>query len=245
MVRQQVTETGPARILVFVEQQSVAELIRLTLNHGVCVTREVSDGPGAMAVLDEWQPDLAVIEVEIAGDDVLQRVAGATSSAGIPVLALTRRGDLKTKLEAFERGVDDIMTVPFSPEEILALVLVIARRAAKQPISLQPVLKLGDLEIDILNRQVRIDGAVFHLTGVEQSLLYLLAANAGRILSRDQIMDAVWGPDFVADSNIVDRHIRNLRVKLQNGYRRPRFLSTIPGQGYSFLTQAVVEMPVL
>jgi DNA-binding response OmpR family regulator len=72
------------------------------------------------------------------------------------------------------------------------------------------------LELDILNRQVRIDGHDLHLTGLEQSLLYLLAANAGGVVSREEILDALWGTDFVAESNIVDRHVRALRVKLQN-----------------------------
>jgi len=74
-----------------------------------------------------------------------------------------------------------------------------------------------------------------HLTGLEQSLLYLLAANAGQVLSRDEILDALWGVDFVADSNVVDRHIRNLRIKLQNGWRRPRYIATVPGRGYRFV----------
>lgn len=227
--------SGPTKILVLAAQQAVAELIKLTLNHGVCITREVSDGPGAMAVLDEWQPDLAVIEVEIAGDEILKRVAGAAAPGGVPVLALTRRGDLKTKLAAFEKGVDDVVTIPFSPEELLARVLAIARRSSRRPISLRPVLNLGELEIDILNRQVRIDAEVVHLTALEQSLLYLLAANGGQVMSRDQIMDAIWGVDFAADSNVVDRHVRNLRIKLNNGWREPRFIATVPGRGYRFL----------
>ena len=221
------------KILVLVEQPPVAELIKLTLHHGAGVARNVS-APEAIAVLEEWKPDLAVLQVEVAGDEVLQRVTGATAApAGIPVLGLTRHGDLKTKLAAFEKGMEDIMTVPFSPEELLARVLVIERRHAKQPI-LVPVVKIGGMELDILRRQVRLDEEDIHLTGMEQSLLYLFAANAGRVLSRNQIRDAIWGPDFVADSHIVDRQVLNLRVKLQNNYRRPRFISTIPKQGYLF-----------
>ena len=74
-----------------------------------------------------------------------------------------------------------------------------------------------------------------HLTGLEQSLLYLLAANAGRVVTRDEILDALWGVDYVADSNVVDRHIRNLRAKLQNDWRKPRFIATVPGRGYRFV----------
>ena len=154
----------------------------------------------------------------------------------MPVIALTRRGDLKAKLTAFERGVDDILTVPFSPEEFVARVLVIMRRTYREAVVFTPVLRLGDLEIDILNRRVRAGDTELHLTSLEQSLLYLLAANAGRLLTRDEILDHLWGADYVAESNIVDRHIRNLRVKLQNHSRRPRYIATVPGRGYRFLT---------
>ena len=74
-----------------------------------------------------------------------------------------------------------------------------------------------------------------HLSGIEQSLLYLLASRAGRTVTRDEILDAIWGTDFVAESNVVDRHIRSLRIKLQNDYRHPRFIATVPGQGYRFI----------
>jgi len=82
---------------------------------------------------------------------------------------------------------------------------------------------------------VRAGASVIHLSGIEQSLLYLLASRAGRVVSRDEILDAVWGTDFVAEGNIVDRHIRSLRIKLQNDYRHPRFIATVPGQGYGFI----------
>ena len=152
-----------------------------------------------------------------------------------PVLALTRRGDLRTKLAAFEQGVDDIMTIPFSPEELLARVLVITRRSYGQPIPFNPVLKLGEIEIDILHRQVRAGTSELHLTGLEQGLLYLLAARAGQVVTREEILDALWGVDYVSESNVVDRHIRNLRAKLQNDWRKPRFIATVPGKGYRFI----------
>src|SRR5439155_1723578 len=166
------------------------------------------------------------------------RILDATqgpSGVRIPVLALTRRGDLKTKLAAFEQGVDDIMTVPFSPEELLARVLAITRRTYGGSPAFNPVIKLGEIEIDILNRKIKAGTSDLHLTPLEQSLLYLLAANAGRVLTRDEIMDALWGTDYVAESNTVDRHVRNLRAKLQNNWRKPRFIATEPGRGYRFV----------
>ena len=94
---------------------------------------------------------------------------------------------------------------------------------------------LGEMEIDIVNRQVRAGQSVVHLSGIEQSLLYLLASRAGKVVTRDDILDAIWGTDFVAESNIVDRHVRSLRIKLQNDYRHPRFIATVPGEGYRFV----------
>jgi two-component system, OmpR family, alkaline phosphatase synthesis response regulator PhoP len=98
-----------------------------------------------------------------------------------------------------------------------------------------PTIRLGDMEIDIVNRQVRAGESVVHLSGIEQSLLYLLASRGGLVVSRDEILDAIWGADFVAESNVVDRHVRSLRVKLHDDYRSPRFIATVPGRGYRFV----------
>jgi DNA-binding winged helix-turn-helix (wHTH) protein len=98
-----------------------------------------------------------------------------------------------------------------------------------------PVIRLGEIEIDIVNRQVRAGDSVVHLSGIEQSLLYLLASRGGRVVSREEILDTIWGVDFVAESNIVDRHIRSLRIRLQDDYRHPRFIATVPGEGYRFI----------
>jgi DNA-binding response OmpR family regulator len=227
--------SSPARVLVMVEQPLIVEVIKLTLNHGVYVTRETRSVPEAEAVLGDWQPHLAVIDMDIGGDLLLQHMSSDGGRPQTPVLALTRRGDLRTKLAAFEQGVDDIMTIPFSPEELLARVLVITRRALGDSVPFNPVLRLGELEIDILHRQVRAGSSELHLTGLEQSLLYLLAARAGQVVTRDEILDALWGVDYVSESNVVDRHVRNLRAKLQNDWRKPRFIATVPGRGYRFI----------
>ena len=184
-----------------------------------------------------WQPHLAVVDTDHGNSQLLHQIGlGRTNGLSpIPVLGLTRRGDLPTKLAAFDQGVDDIMTVSFSPEELLAGVVTLSRRVYGEPMKLKAVLKIGDLEIDILNRHVRAGVSELYLTSLEQSLLYFLAANAGRVVTRDEILDALWGVDFVAESNVIDRHVRSLRVKLQNDWRRPRFIATVPGQGYRFL----------
>jgi DNA-binding response OmpR family regulator len=237
MVESGISVRTPARVLVMVEQPLLVEVIKLTLNHGVYVTREAQDVDAATAVLGGWQPHLAVIDMDIGGDVLMRRMApaGVGGPTRVPVLALTRRGDLKTKLAAFEQGVDDIMTIPFSPDELLARVLVITRRILGASAPFNPVLKLGEIEIDIMHRQVRAGSSELHLTGLEQSLLYLLAANAGQVVTRGEILDALWGVDYVSESNVVDRHVRNLRAKLQNDWRKPRFIATVPGRGYRFI----------
>lgn len=228
---------GPARVLLLLDQPVLAELVVLTLNHGVYTARNALSAQEAQSLLQEWRPHIAVVDMDIGGGQVVEQ-AHRPSGPPIPIIALTRRGDLQAKLAAFDQGVDDIMTVPFSPEELLARVLAITRRAYGGPMVFNPVIKLGEIEIDILSRKVRAGTSELHLTPLEQSLLYLLAANAGRVLTRDEIMDALWGVDYVAESNTVDRHVRNLRVKLQNDWRKPRFISTVAGRGYRFIPQA-------
>jgi two-component system, OmpR family, KDP operon response regulator KdpE len=101
-----------------------------------------------------------------------------------------------------------------------------------------PVMRIGELEIDILHRRVRVEDHDLHLTPLELSLLYLLAANAGRVLTRDEILDDLWGSDYSAESNVVDRQVRKLRAKLQDDWRRPRYIATVPGKGYRFVLTA-------
>ncbi len=226
------------RALVVLDRPVLSGLIELTLNHGQFVVRTATDLVGAENVLAEWAPDLAVIDVE--NDDsteLLERLGAARRMhrSVTPILGLTRRGDLQTKLRAFELGVDDILTVPFSPEELLARAIVITRRSTGVARAIVPTIRLGTIEVDIVHREVRVDSLVVHLSEIEQSLLYLLASRNGQTVSRDEILDAIWGPDFVSESNIVDRHVWNLRAKLHDDYRKPRFIATVTGAGYRFV----------
>ena len=227
---------GPARVLVVLDRPVLVELIKITLNHGVFTTRASSTPDEVTTVLTEWRPHLVILDMDLDGARMMALLT-ATPVGGVrlPVIGLTRRGDLRTKLAAFETGVDDILTIPFAPEELLARVIALVRRAYSDAVTFTPVIKLGELEIDILNRTVRAGTSELHLTSLEQSLLYLLAANAGRVVTREEILDTLWGTDYVAESNVVDRQIRNLRARLQNDWKRPRFIATIPGRGYRFL----------
>jgi len=226
------------RALVLHDRPLIVDLIELTLNHGVFLVQAADSLDGAKKLLDEWLPHMAIVDMDHDESSDLLVHLGASSTltrSKTPVLGLTRRGDLPTKLKAFELGVDDVLAVPFSPEELLARSIVIVRRATGVHRPMIPSIKLGEIEIDILNREVRAGNSIVHLTGIEQSILYVLASRGGRVVTREEILDGVWGTDFVAESNIVDRHVRSLRIKLQDTYRQPRFISTVPGQGYRFI----------
>ena len=234
-----VTQRDEARrALVLHDRPLVVDLIRLTLNHGLFVVRAASSLAEAESILADWPPHMTVVDMDHDDSTDLLQVLGASNTfkrSATPVLGLTRRGDLKTKLRAFDLGVDDILTMPFSPEELLARAIVITRRASGTDHPIIPTITLGEMEIDIVHRQVRAGPSVVHLSGIEQSLLYLLASRGGRVVTREEILDAIWGTDFVAESNIVDRHVRSLRIKLQNDYRHPRFIATVAGEGYRFV----------
>jgi DNA-binding response OmpR family regulator len=227
---------GATRVLLVLDQQALVELVKLTLTHGLYVTRTALSGHEAAQVIDAWQPHLLIFNCDFEQGAILKLVAAQpVGSSRLPAICLTRRGNLQTKLDAFEAGVDDIMSVPFAPEELLARVLALLRRSYSDAMTFTPVIKIGALEIDIVHRTVLAGAIVLHLTSLEQSLLYLLASNAGRVVSREEILDTLWGTDYVPSSNVVDRQIRNLRRRLRDDWKQPRFIATIPGRGYRFL----------
>jgi DNA-binding response OmpR family regulator len=225
-----------ARVLLVVDQPVLAWLLQLALGHGPYTMQVAATSGEAQRALGTWHPHLVIVDMDLVDGSALAWIAPEEPRrARLPVIALTRRGDLATKLVAFEQGIDDILTVPFSPEELVARTLALMRRTYREDFPFKPVLHLGELEIDILNRCVRVAGHELPLSALDQSLLYLLAANAGRVMSRDEILDHLWGVDFIAESNVIDRHVRTLRAKLQNNWRRPRYIATVPGRGYRFV----------
>jgi DNA-binding response OmpR family regulator len=225
---------GPARVLV-VADPPLSDVVRLTLNHGsyeVATTASLSE---AHELEKELKPHLLIVDIDLIEGDATTLLGLVIGARPIPTIVLTERGDLKTKLSAFEHGADDFITVPVNPEELVARTLALMRRTYGSGVPFVPVIKVGGLELDLLNQRVKSGSSILHLTAIEQALLYLFASNPGKTLSREVILDALWGADYVAESNLVDRHVRNLRVKLKNSWRRPRFIGTVPGEGYRFL----------
>ena len=230
-----------ARVLLVIGDKPLANTIDLTLRHGRYLRRLAQTVEGAKTEIRDWKPHLLIVDIDTENGGGIQLIDETRSHAPMGVIALTRRSDLRGKLDAFERGADDYIGIPFVPDDLVARARAVIRRTHGSAGELVPRLRIGDLEIDVLNRKVLAGEHELHLTSLEQALLYLLAANAGSILTREQILDALWGTDFVIESNVVDRHVRALRAKLQNDWHKPRYIETVPGAGYRFVSAAEVE----
>src|SRR5438105_5240838 len=206
---------GPARVLIVSADQPLARIVQLTLNHGV-YTSLVTSTEDAQAEIDRWKPHLAIVDIDQHdGNGLALLRRPGHPDARLPFIALTQRGDLKLKLEAFAAGVDDIVTIPVTPEELVARCLALMRRTYGEAVPFIPVIEISGIKIDLLNQEVRVGTSRLKLSPIEQTLLYFLASNPGKTVTREEILDSVWGADYVAESNLVDRHVRNLRVKLK------------------------------
>jgi DNA-binding response OmpR family regulator len=219
---------GPARVLVLLDRPLVVALVKLTLSHCACAIRATATAAESATLLTEWQPHLAILDMDLDGRQAMQQIGVTARGTRLAIIGLTRRGDLKTKLAAFDCGADDIVTIPFAPEELLARALALLRRSYGDSVTFTPVITLGDLDIDILKRTARAGTSELHLTSLEQSLLYLLAANPGRVITREEILDTLWGVDHIAEGSVVDRQRRNLWTRLQDDWRQPRCIATDP-----------------
>ena len=193
------------------------------------------DGPHGLRRATTGGHDLLIVDRLLSGFDGLRIVSALRQHGGHrPVLVLSALGTAEDRVAGLRAGCDDYLVKPFAFAELLARAEALLRRAL-MPAAPHSVLRASDLEIDLPSRCVTRGGRAIQLSATEFQLLEFLMRHAGQVVTRDQILDAIWGPDFVAESNIVDRHIRSLRVKLQNDYRHPRFIATVPGRGYRFI----------
>jgi DNA-binding response OmpR family regulator len=228
------SDATPTRVLVVIGN-ALGNLVAVTLRHGNYETRSAISESDISAAVSEWQPHLALIDIDHHGP-AIDHVGGGMARGGMPILAFTRRRDTRVKLNAYEQGADDIIEVPFTLDEIVARPYALMRRSRGITVGLVPKILLGGrLEVDLIEQTVKMDGGPqLDLTPTQQTLLYLLAANAGEVLTRETLLDSLWGSAFQIESNVVDRHIRELRVKLGDDWRTPRYLETIAGKGYRF-----------
>jgi DNA-binding response OmpR family regulator len=177
--------------------------------------------------------DLLVLDIMLPGRDGLD-VCRDVRRAGLrtPILMLTARAQEVEKVFAFEMGADDYVTKPFGPKELRARIKALLRRAGNGGLEAEDVFRFGDVEVDVERGEVRCGGEPLDITLTEFKLLTAFVRNAGRVLSRQQLLDAAWGPGTVLSDRAVDNHVVNLRRKVEPEPAEPRYLVSVRGLGY-------------
>ena len=203
--------------------------------HEIDVT-VVGDGERGLAALRRGRFDVVVLDLMLPGIDgleVCRRLRAAPESAALPILMLTARGEDVDKIVGLELGADDYLAKPFNPRELLARVRAVLRRGAGG--APRARFTAGGLVVDFDAREVSVDGRRVVLTHHEFELLAALARAAGRVLSREQLMDALKGEDYEAFDRSIDVHISKLRSKIEKDARAPRYVKTVRGVGYALV----------
>jgi DNA-binding response OmpR family regulator len=234
-----------ARVLVVEDEAPLARVAAKYLERDHHQVRTVADGLQAVAQTREFHPDVIVLDLGLPGMDGLEVCRQVRQFSDCYIIMLTARDDEVDKLVGLAVGADDYLTKPFSPRELAARVKVLLRRprggpgSTAQAVDAAPApIQVGALSIDPGGREAHLDGTPIPLTPTEFDLLLALASNPKLVLSRRQLIDAVWGSAWVGDERMVDVHIRNLRRKLGDDPAAPRFLRTVRGAGYRIGTGA-------
>jgi two-component system, OmpR family, response regulator ResD len=227
-------------VLVVDDERTIADVVARYLEHGGYEARVALDGAQALALAAERPPDLVVLDLmlpRVDGLEVMRRLRqhGEREGRRPPaIILLTAKGEETDRVVGLRLGADDYVVKPFSPRELVARVDAVLRRAAPERAEPAEPMVFGELVIDPAARRVRRDGEEVTLTQREFDLLAFLAAHAGEVFSRDQLMDAVWHHAFYSDTSTVTVHIRRLRAKLEAVPDEPRWLQTVWGIGYRF-----------
>ncbi|NSL51269.1 response regulator transcription factor [Calidifontibacillus erzurumensis] len=226
-------------ILVVDDEQSIVTLLRYNLEQAGFRVKTAMDGETGLKIAIEESPDLVILDLmlpKLDGIEVCKRLR--QRKVFIPILMLTAKDDEFDKVLGLELGADDYMTKPFSPREVIARIKAILRRTViteehtALDINASKKLKIGDLEILPEQYEAFFEGQQLELTPKEFELLVYLAQNKGRVMTRDQLLSAVWNYDFVGDTRIVDVHISHLRDKIEKNTKKPTYIKTIRGLGY-------------
>lgn len=219
------------RLLLIEDERKVADVISRGLRAERYAVDVASDGPSGWEMASSVEYDLIILDLMLpgmSGTELVSRLRQKQNKAA--VLMLTARDTTDDKVENFEAGVDDYLTKPFAFAELLVRVKALLRRP---PVTRSNILRVGDLEINRLNQQVRRSGQRIELTSKEYSLLEYMASHAGRVLTRTMIMEHVWDESFEGLTNIVDVYVRHLREKIDEG-RPLKLIRTVRGSGYMF-----------
>ena len=217
--------TGPQLLLVE-DEESIGSLVRAYLEQSGFRVEWVRSGEDALLTLDKVSPRLVILDIGLPGQDGFDVCRAIRARSPVPILMLTARDEEADRVIGLELGADDYVTKPFSPRELAARVKAVLRRTEPAPRAER--LELGEIVVDSEAREVTVAGQPVDLTGKEFDLLAYLVENAGIVVSRDQLLDRVWGMTYAGGTRTVDVHVAQLRRKLG----RPEAIRTFRGSGY-------------
>jgi two-component system response regulator RegX3 len=224
--------SGMTRIVIIEDEQNLAEAIQYQLQRDGYEVLHSPDGREGLELITKQQPDLVLLDLMLPGlpgEDVCRSVR---QSSDVPIIMLTARDDDIDKIVGLELGADDYLTKPFNMRELVARIKAVLRRSGPIP---HDVMIAGSIELDRAGFQATIDGTPLHLPRKEFELLELLIANQGRVVTRDQLIDEIWGPDYVGDTRTLDVHIRRLRIKIESDQPDAPRLMTVRRVGYKLV----------
>lgn len=221
-----------SKVLIVEDDLNLLEALKYNLlkeGHEVVIS---TDGVQALETARKEKPDLILLDImlpKMSGFEVCRILRKEMS---VPIIMLTARDDEVDKVVGLDLGADDYVTKPFSIRELLARVRALLRRSDTQGQNLEPLLKFGDIEVDISHHVISRAGIALNVTPKEFELLAFLARNKSLVFSRDQLLEKVWGYDYSGDTRTVDVHVRWLREKIEVSPDEPRHLITVRGVGY-------------
>jgi len=197
---------------------------------------EAIDGDQALEQIDSTGPDLVVLDVGLPGMDGFEVLRRVRQVSEVPVIMLTAHAEEVDRIVGLTVGADDYVTKPFSPREVIARISAVLRRTTRTVgVATDEIVKFEALVVDLARREVRRDGEVVELSALEFDLLAALASAPGRVFTREQLMERVWGWDYFGVPRLVDVHVANLRKALGDDAASPRFIGTVRGVGYKFV----------
>lgn len=226
-----------ATILVVDDEEPIQELLRFNLEKEGYVVCGATDGQEALKHVDSDHPDLIVLDLMLPGMDgleVCRRLRSNPKFQQIPIIMLTAKGEEIDTVLGLELGADDYMTKPFSPRELLARIKARLRRPNSLDETETQMIIRGELRVDVTGFRVHVRGVETELTPKEFELLRVLVAHPGRVYSREELLERIWGYEYDGDTRTVDVHVRHLRLKIEKDPSNPDYIETLRGIGYRF-----------
>jgi two-component system alkaline phosphatase synthesis response regulator PhoP len=220
------------KILVIDDEPSIVKLVAAYLKPEGYQVLTATDGPSGLKAARTFKPDLVILDIMLPGMDGIELLSRLRRESDVYVILLTAKTEETDKIVGLSVGADDYVTKPFSPRELTARVKAALRRIQTGPSSSveRTVLSFNHVQIDAAARKVTVDGMPIELTAIEFDLLHALAQNHGRVLSREQLLEKVWGGEYFGEMRVVDVHLGHVRQKLGND----ALIATVRGVGYRF-----------